>query len=139
MPNTKDEGETEQFFDSDEGGRKEEEDINSRELEQQAKAKKKLRPQLGACVRLYHSAVNRKRGMEKIDRENQALLRRLDTMKPSRGMSRTEQLAEYDRQAPYRGLPAPGPSNIGPIRSADHFKLMLKAHHSRAKLSGFLQ
>ncbi|KAG5856822.1 cilia- and flagella-associated protein 97-like isoform X1 [Anguilla anguilla] len=138
IPNKDQEGETEQFFDSNDEG-KEDDDMNAREQEQQAKAKERSQRPEPSITRLYHSAVNRKREMERIDRENQALLKRLDTMKPSRGMSRTEQLADYDRQAPYRGLPAPGPSNLLEMRSPDHFKLMLKAHHSRAKLSGFLQ
>ncbi|XP_061088645.1 cilia- and flagella-associated protein 97-like [Conger conger] len=130
------EGDTEQVDINNDESTKEDEDMNSGD--QQTKANERLRrPQPGTTpTRLYHSAVNRKRAMERIDRENQALLKRLDTMKPSRGMSRAEQLADYDRQAPYRGLTAPDPSS-GVEMSADHFKLMLKAHHARARLSGF--
>ncbi|KAJ8337922.1 hypothetical protein SKAU_G00368880 [Synaphobranchus kaupii] len=77
--------------------------------------------------------------MERIDRENRVFMKRLDTTKPSQGMGRTEQLADYDRQAPYRGLPAPGPSNLTEAPTAVHFKLMVKSHFSRAKMTGFLQ
>ncbi|KAJ8415651.1 hypothetical protein AAFF_G00402080 [Aldrovandia affinis] len=137
------EEEVQPLFDaSEETSRTDDDDLNVKEEEPECKVIERLRrrPQPTTnYIRLYHSAVNRKREMDRIDRENQALLKRLDTMKPSRGMSRSEQLADYERQAPYRGLPAPAPSNVEGAPSADHFKLMLRVHHCRAKLTGFLQ
>uniref|UniRef100_A0A8C9VII8 Cilia- and flagella-associated protein 97 n=1 Tax=Scleropages formosus TaxID=113540 RepID=A0A8C9VII8_SCLFO len=54
-------------------------------------------------VRLYHSALNRQREQQRIERENLALLKRLESVKPTAGMRRTEQLADYQRQARYLG------------------------------------
>ncbi|KAL2098078.1 hypothetical protein ACEWY4_007285 [Coilia grayii] len=53
--------------------------------------------------RLYHSATNRQREQKRIERENLALLKRIETVKPS--ISRAEQLADYQRQSRYRCAP----------------------------------
>ncbi|XP_062379428.1 cilia- and flagella-associated protein 97 isoform X2 [Sardina pilchardus] len=60
-----------------------------------------------APPRLYHSAVNRQRDQKRIERENLALLKRLESVKPSKGITRTEQLADYQRQARYLCTPLP--------------------------------
>ncbi|KAM4603419.1 cilia- and flagella-associated protein 97 [Polymixia lowei] len=54
-------------------------------------------------VRLYHSALNRQREQQRIERENLAFLKRLESVKPTPGMKRSEQLADYQRQARYLG------------------------------------
>ncbi|XP_014786149.1 cilia- and flagella-associated protein 97 [Octopus bimaculoides] len=46
-------------------------------------------------TKVAHSAINRQREQRRIERENEAFLRRLETVKPSKGLSRDEQLAEY--------------------------------------------
>lgn len=50
-----------------------------------------------------HSALNRKREQQRIDRENLAFLKRLESVKPTQGLSRSEQLADYQRQVEYLG------------------------------------
>ncbi|XP_052320336.1 cilia- and flagella-associated protein 97 isoform X1 [Oncorhynchus keta] len=55
-------------------------------------------------VRLYHSALNRQREQQRIEKENLAFLRRLESVRPTRGMKRAEQLADYQRQAGYLGI-----------------------------------
>ncbi|XP_053311194.1 cilia- and flagella-associated protein 97 [Spea bombifrons] len=52
-------------------------------------------------VRLYHTALNRQREQQRIERENMALLKRLESVKPTVGITRTEQLMDYQRQAGY--------------------------------------
>uniref|UniRef100_A0A8C6UAT3 Cilia- and flagella-associated protein 97 n=1 Tax=Neogobius melanostomus TaxID=47308 RepID=A0A8C6UAT3_9GOBI len=54
--------------------------------------------------RLPHSALNRQREQQRIERENLAFLRRLESVKPTRGMKRSEQLSEYQRQVGYLGM-----------------------------------
>ncbi|XP_029644167.1 cilia- and flagella-associated protein 97-like isoform X2 [Octopus sinensis] len=46
-------------------------------------------------TKVAHSAINRQREQRRIERENEAFLRRLETVRPSKGLSRDEQLAEY--------------------------------------------
>ncbi|KAF7666260.1 hypothetical protein LDENG_00112820 [Lucifuga dentata] len=53
---------------------------------------------------LAHSAINRQREQQRIERENLAFLKRLESVKPTKGMRRSEQLADYHRQK-YRGIP----------------------------------
>ncbi|XP_041944723.1 cilia- and flagella-associated protein 97 isoform X2 [Alosa sapidissima] len=60
-----------------------------------------------APPRLYHSAINRQREQKRIERENLAFLKRLESVKPSKGITRTEQLADYQRQARYLCTPLP--------------------------------
>ncbi|KAK6494201.1 cilia- and flagella-associated protein 97-like [Huso huso] len=54
-------------------------------------------------TRLYHSALNRQREQEKIERENMAFLKRLESVKPTLGLKRSEQLSDYQRQMKYMG------------------------------------
>uniref|UniRef100_W5N8N0 Cilia- and flagella-associated protein 97 n=1 Tax=Lepisosteus oculatus TaxID=7918 RepID=W5N8N0_LEPOC len=53
--------------------------------------------------KLYHSALNRQREQQRIERENMAFLKRLESVKPTVGMKRSEQLADYQRQTRYLG------------------------------------
>lgn len=57
--------------------------------------------------RLYHSALNRQREQQRIQRENLAFLKRLESVKATPGMNRLEQLTDYQRQAGYLGIPTP--------------------------------
>lgn len=54
-------------------------------------------------VRLYHTAINRQKEQQRIERENLALLKRLESVKPTTGMKRSEQLLDYQRQMGYLG------------------------------------
>ncbi|XP_051560774.1 cilia- and flagella-associated protein 97-like isoform X2 [Myxocyprinus asiaticus] len=54
-------------------------------------------------IRLYHSALNRQREQERIQKENLAFLKRLESVKATSGMTRDEQLADYQRQCRYLG------------------------------------
>ncbi|XP_029288554.1 cilia- and flagella-associated protein 97 isoform X2 [Cottoperca gobio] len=54
-------------------------------------------------VRLSHSALNRQREQQRIERENLAFLKRLDSTKPTPGLKRSEQLEDYQR---YVGSPS---------------------------------
>lgn len=58
-------------------------------------------------IHLYHSALNRQREQQRIEKENLAFLRRLESVRPSRGIQRAEQLADYQRQARYSGTARP--------------------------------
>ncbi|KAF6733462.1 Cilia- and flagella-associated protein 97 [Oryzias melastigma] len=51
--------------------------------------------------RLSHTALNRQREQQRIQRENQALLKRLETVKPTADLKRLNQLADYQRLAGY--------------------------------------
>ncbi|KAF0886821.1 cilia- and flagella-associated protein 97 isoform X1 [Crocuta crocuta] len=51
--------------------------------------------------KLYHSALNRQREQQRIERENLALLKRLESVKPTVGMKRSEQLMDYHRNMGY--------------------------------------
>ncbi|XP_076004338.1 cilia- and flagella-associated protein 97 [Genypterus blacodes] len=61
-------------------------------------------PNKSPVVRLAHSAINRQREQQRIDRDNMALLRRLESVKPTRGLKRTEQMADFHQQR-YWGTP----------------------------------
>lgn len=52
-------------------------------------------------IRLSHSALNRQREQQRIERENLAFLKRLESVKPSPGLKRSEQLADYQRYSSY--------------------------------------
>ncbi|XP_061107137.1 cilia- and flagella-associated protein 97 [Conger conger] len=58
-------------------------------------------------VRMCHSALNRQREQLRIERENVAFLKRLESAKPTPGMKRAEQLSDYQRQARYLGATSP--------------------------------
>ncbi|XP_005517720.1 PREDICTED: cilia- and flagella-associated protein 97 [Pseudopodoces humilis] len=51
--------------------------------------------------RLYHSALNRQKEQQRIERENLAFLKRLEAVKPTAGMRRSEQLRDYHRHMSY--------------------------------------
>ncbi|XP_041641356.1 cilia- and flagella-associated protein 97 isoform X2 [Cheilinus undulatus] len=57
-------------------------------------------------VRLSHSALNRQREQQRIERENLAFLKRLESVKPTPGLRRSQQLADYQRQIAYLGGPS---------------------------------
>ncbi|KAA0722442.1 Cilia- and flagella-associated protein 97 [Triplophysa tibetana] len=58
-------------------------------------------------TRLYHSAVNRQKEQERIQKENLAFLRRLESVKATPGLTRDEQLADHQRQCRYLGTHSP--------------------------------
>lgn len=58
-----------------------------------------------AVQRLTPSAVNRMREQRRIEAENMHILQRLQTVRPTRGMSRNEQILEAERQMSY-GIPS---------------------------------
>lgn len=68
---------------------------------------------IGHPPKLYHSALNRQREQQRIERENLALLKRLEAVKPTVGMKRSEQLMDYHRNMGYLN---PSPS-IRRVRS----------------------
>ncbi|XP_072371983.1 cilia- and flagella-associated protein 97 isoform X1 [Scyliorhinus torazame] len=49
-------------------------------------------------VRVYHSTLNRQREQERIERENLAFLKRLESVKPTMELRRSNQLMDYQRQ-----------------------------------------
>ncbi|KAM4900558.1 cilia- and flagella-associated protein 97 isoform 1-T1 [Sylvia borin] len=51
--------------------------------------------------RLYHSALNRHREQQRIHRENLAFLKKLEAVKPTAGLRRSEQLRDYHRHMSY--------------------------------------
>ncbi|KAM7008639.1 cilia- and flagella-associated protein 97 [Tautogolabrus adspersus] len=57
-------------------------------------------------IRLSHSALNRQREQQRIERENLAFLKRLESVKPTPGLKRSQQLADYQRQIEYLGGPS---------------------------------
>ncbi|XP_044045095.1 cilia- and flagella-associated protein 97 isoform X2 [Siniperca chuatsi] len=57
-------------------------------------------------IRLSHSALNRLREQQRIERENLAFLKRLESVKATPGIKRSEQLADYQRQVGYLGAPS---------------------------------
>ncbi|XP_069872494.1 cilia- and flagella-associated protein 97 [Dipodomys merriami] len=56
---------------------------------------------IGHPPKLYHSALNRQREQQRIERENLALLKRLEAVKPTVGMKRSDQLMDYHRNMAY--------------------------------------
>ncbi|XP_019122779.2 cilia- and flagella-associated protein 97 isoform X4 [Larimichthys crocea] len=56
--------------------------------------------------RLSHSALNRQREQQRIERENLAFLKRLESVKATPGLKRSEQLADYQRHVGYLGGPS---------------------------------
>ncbi|XP_070684227.1 cilia- and flagella-associated protein 97 [Pempheris klunzingeri] len=57
-------------------------------------------------TRLSHSALNRQREQQRIERENLAFLKRLESVKPTPGLKRSQQLTDYQRQVGYLGGPS---------------------------------
>ncbi|KAF7248875.1 Cilia- and flagella-associated protein 97 [Varanus komodoensis] len=68
-----------------------------------------LKNSSGPTAKMYHSAINRQREQQRIDRENLAFLKRLEAVKPTAGMRRSEQLMDYQRQMSYLSASAPTP------------------------------
>ncbi|XP_013910469.1 PREDICTED: cilia- and flagella-associated protein 97 isoform X2 [Thamnophis sirtalis] len=69
----------------------------------------------GSAPKMYHSAINRQKEQQRIDRENLAFLKRLEAVKPTTGMKRSEQLTDYQRQMGYfrtSGTPRRGKSAL---------------------------
>ncbi|XP_061572979.1 cilia- and flagella-associated protein 97 isoform X3 [Cololabis saira] len=52
---------------------------------------------------LSHSAINRQKNQQRIERENLAILKKLESVKPTPGLRRSEQLSDYERQIRYPG------------------------------------
>ncbi|XP_064636868.1 cilia- and flagella-associated protein 97-like isoform X2 [Lineus longissimus] len=57
--------------------------------------------------RMSHSAVNRRREQRRVEEENLKILNRLQQVKPSKGLSRNDQIKDYTRQVTY-GVPMTG-------------------------------
>ncbi|CAH1777741.1 unnamed protein product [Owenia fusiformis] len=68
------------------------------------KPRKKLHPAPPPVKRVTHTTVNRQREQRKIEQQNLAMMKRLQTVKATKGMSRNEQLHDFDRQMTY-GVP----------------------------------
>ncbi|XP_037687042.1 cilia- and flagella-associated protein 97 [Choloepus didactylus] len=73
----------------------------SRQAEKPASKGTIPRRSIGHPPKLYHSALNRQREQQRIERENLALLKRLEAVKPTVGMKRSEQLTDYHRNMGY--------------------------------------
>ncbi|KAI3353156.1 hypothetical protein L3Q82_019706, partial [Scortum barcoo] len=69
------------------------------------------------CMRLAHSALNRQREQQRIERENLAFLKRLESVKPTPGLKRSQQLADYQRFTGYLGGPSYPNSGPRPVSS----------------------
>ncbi|XP_061767879.1 cilia- and flagella-associated protein 97 [Nerophis ophidion] len=61
----------------------------------------------GSSPHIPHSAVNRLREQKRIDKDNQSLLKRLEYVKSTPQLKRSNQLADYQRQARYQATPCP--------------------------------
>ncbi|CAJ1052338.1 cilia- and flagella-associated protein 97 [Xyrichtys novacula] len=57
-------------------------------------------------VRPSHSALNRQRGQQRIARENLAILKRLESVKVTPGLKRSQQLEDYQRLTSYQRNPS---------------------------------
>ncbi|XP_028301488.1 cilia- and flagella-associated protein 97 isoform X2 [Gouania willdenowi] len=57
-------------------------------------------------VHLSHSAMNRKREQQRIQRENLAFIKKLESAKPTPSLKRSQQLADYQRNVGSLGLPS---------------------------------
>lgn len=80
--------------------------------------------------RLTPSAVNRQREQRKIEMENMQFLKRLQTVRATKGMSRQDQLSEFEKQASY-GMPTCIiPTNTG------HFDYSLPYRETHSHMSG---
>nr|XP_043884525.1 cilia- and flagella-associated protein 97 isoform X3 [Solea senegalensis] len=66
-----------------------------------ASGKRTSKAGLSPVVRHCPSALNRQREQKRIERENLALLKRLESAKPTQSLRRSEQLAHYQRQTGY--------------------------------------
>ncbi|KAK5865842.1 hypothetical protein PBY51_020081 [Eleginops maclovinus] len=101
-------------------------------------------------IRLSHSALNREREQQRIERENLAFLKRLQSAKPTTGLKRSEQLQDFQRQAAYLGAPSypictstnkkerststtPSAAGPRPASSAHHSSGLFPAHLTLVK------
>ncbi|XP_055449578.1 cilia- and flagella-associated protein 97 [Psammomys obesus] len=82
--------------------------------------------------KLYHSALNRQREQQRIERENLALLKRLEAVKPTVGMKRSEQLMDYHRNISYLN---PSPC-VRRVRSTLGHYSTLRASRTSSATSG---
>ncbi|XP_068178564.1 cilia- and flagella-associated protein 97 isoform X2 [Antennarius striatus] len=57
--------------------------------------------------RLSHNAINRQREQRRIERDNLALLKKLESAKPTKGLKRSEQLADYQRHVALKAICTP--------------------------------
>ncbi|XP_006882303.1 PREDICTED: UPF0501 protein KIAA1430 homolog [Elephantulus edwardii] len=73
----------------------------SRQAEKPANKSAIPKRSVGHSSKLYHSALNRQKEQQRIERENLALLKRLEAVKPTVGMKRSEQLMDYHRNMGY--------------------------------------
>lgn len=69
----------------------------------------------GPPSKLYHSTINRQKEQQRIEKDNMALLKRLESIKPTVGMKRSEQLMDYQRQVGYLSSSATSPR---PVKSS---------------------
>ncbi|KAM4809355.1 cilia- and flagella-associated protein 97 [Rhinophrynus dorsalis] len=92
-------------------------------------------------TRLYHSALNRQKEQQRIERENLAFLKRLESVKPTVGMTRSEQLMDYQRQAGYLSStatsPRPGKASVSRLSPSSASGLSrLSSASSRSERTG---
>ncbi|XP_005373531.1 PREDICTED: cilia- and flagella-associated protein 97 isoform X2 [Chinchilla lanigera] len=97
----------------------------------------------GHPPKLYHSALNRQREQQRIERENLALLKRLEAVKPTVGMKRSEQLMDYHRNMGYLN-PAPSSRRVrstlgqySPLRGASRTSSATSGLSCKTEPSGF--
>ncbi|KAK9540442.1 hypothetical protein VZT92_002895 [Zoarces viviparus] len=58
-------------------------------------------------IRVFHSTLNRQRDQRRIEKENMALLKRLQSAKPTPGLIRSEQLKDYQNNTRVLGAAYP--------------------------------
>ncbi|KAM8938929.1 cilia- and flagella-associated protein 97 isoform 2-T2 [Pelodytes ibericus] len=118
-----------------------------RELSRQAPkpCTKSFTPRIPSATpsRLYHTALNRQKEQQRIERDNMALLKRLESVKPTVGITRSEQLMDYQRQAGYLSStatsPRPGKSSVSRIKpSSGGFSRMSNTGSERTGSSAAL-
>ncbi|KAM6220624.1 cilia- and flagella-associated protein 97 [Rhynchocyon petersi] len=88
---------------------------------------------MGQPPKLYHSALNRQREQKRIERENLALLKRLEAVKPTIGMKRSEQLMDYHRNMGYLNS---APSSRRVRSSIDQYSSIGGASRTSSATSG---
>ncbi|XP_025889343.1 cilia- and flagella-associated protein 97 isoform X2 [Nothoprocta perdicaria] len=89
--------------------------------------------------KLYHSALNRQKEQQRIERENLAFLKRLEAVKPTAGMRRSEQLMDYQRQMSYLGSSPStrrGKSQLSPSRGTSRASSVSSAVSHRNEKPG---
>ncbi|CAO2612061.1 Cilia- and flagella-associated protein 97 [Lemmus lemmus] len=105
----------------------------SRQAEKPGSKSTILGRSIGHPPKLYHSALNRQREQQRIERENLALLKRLEAVKPTVGMKRSEQLMDYHRNMGYLN-PS---SSIRRVRSTlGHYSPLRGASRTSSATSG---